>query len=220
MIKIALFDIDCTLIPFDSFLKFIKCLVRENPLKIFRFPYLLFCGLAVFRTPERLTRFKEKWLELLKGYDNEELELLSKKFVVQQIIPFLKKDAIETIEKYRKEGYKILFATASFEFYLCHLADYLRADYFFGTKILTEGKKRKIDGVNCKGQEKINRILSVIPETEIDKVASVGFSDSMSDYPYTRIASSFYLIDKKEWKIRKVFDFNGAGKKSMHDGNK
>ena len=85
------------------------------------------------------------------------------------------------------------------------LAEYFEVDYFFGTQAQNCDGKWKIVGQNCKGQEKIRRISEKLSENEINKAESVGFSDSMSDYPFSRLVKSFYLVDKKRWKTVKSF---------------
>lgn len=205
MKKIALFDIDKTLIPYDSFLKWIACVIKKKKSGFWRLSGLLLSGITAFSSPQKLTRYKEKWLSLAEGLTEEEIAELSEKFVKECIIPDLKPGVEEKIKQYKDSGYTIIFATASFEVYFRYLAEYFNVDYFFGTQVQNYDGKWRINGENCKGQEKIRRILEKLPENEIDKAESVGFSDSMSDYPFSRLVRSFYVVDKKHWKTLKSF---------------
>lgn len=205
MKKIALFDIDKTLIPYDSFLKWITLILKRKKSGFWRLPGLLLSGITAFSTPQKLTRYKEKWLSLADGLTKDEIAELSERFVKECIIPDLKPGVEEKIKQYKDSGYTIIFATASFEVYFRYLAEYFNVDYFFGTQVQNYDGKWRINGENCKGQEKIRRILEKLPENEIDKAESVGFSDSMSDYPFSRLVKSFYLVDKKRWKTLKSF---------------
>lgn len=205
MIKIALFDIDYTLIRFDSFFKFITALLKNTPLKLFKLPGLLLHSIPVILKIKDLTSYKQRWLSLTDDLSDKELDNISKVFVTSVVIPGIKKGVTSDIEKYKALGYSIVFATASFEFYLKYLAEYFNADHFFGTKIDKINNKRVISGVNCKGIEKIKRILEVIPENEINTDESISFSDSMSDYPYKQITGIFSIVEKKNWVIKKNF---------------
>ena len=205
MNKIALFDIDKTLIPYDSFLKWIRLVLKKRKKGWLKVPGLVFLGFTTIGNPKKLTRYKEKWLSLANGLSEAEVAELSKKFVVERIIPDLKDGVENVVREYKKAGYTIIFATASPEVYFRYLAEYFDVDYFFGTRAEYCDGKWKIVGENCKGQEKIHRILEKLPESEIDKEESVGFSDSMSDYPYTQLVKKFYLVDKKRWKTVKSF---------------
>ena len=205
MNKIALFDIDKTLIPYDSFLKWIACVIKKKKSGFWRLPGLLLSGITAFSSPQKLTRYKEKWLSLADGLTEEEIAELSEKFVKERIIPDLKNGAEEAVRRYKDSGYTVIFATASPEVYFRYLAEYFEVDYFFGTQAQNCDGKWKIVGQNCKGQEKIRRISEKLSENEIDKDESVGFSDSMSDYPFSQLVKKFYLVDKKQWKTVKGF---------------
>ena len=73
MKKIALFDIDKTLIPYDSFLKWIALVLKKNKSKWLKIPGLALGGFTAIGKPENLTRYKEKWLSLADGLAEEEI---------------------------------------------------------------------------------------------------------------------------------------------------
>jgi hypothetical protein len=56
MNKIALFDIDKTLIPYDSFLKWIALVLKKNKSKWLKIPGLILGGFTAIGKPEKLTR--------------------------------------------------------------------------------------------------------------------------------------------------------------------
>jgi len=180
-------------------------LLKNKPANLVKLPGLIFFGILTLLKFMPLTDYKSKWLALTEHLNDDELDILSKQFVETEVIPFLKKDAPETIDQYRKDGYLIVFATASFEFYLKYLALHFNADLFFGTEIEVKNGKRTIKGVNCKGMEKINRIKHSIGSAEIVRYASIGFSDSMSDYPFTKLVGTFNIVHKKSWVIKKIY---------------
>ncbi len=206
-IKIALFDIDHTLTSMDSFFLFVFYVLGKHPYTIIFLPFLFIVVLLRLFSIIDTTKLKSFTLLLIKDMDMDKLDRFSRQFVKSTVLKHIKSGVKEEIEKYRKDGYKIVLATASFEFYIKYIAEYFEADYFFGTKIVTKNGRplAKIDGKNCKRGEKIVRILAVIPRESIDKESSVGFSDSLVDLPFLEIVDKFYLVEKKRWVI-KSFD--------------
>lgn len=207
MKKIVIYDVDYTIISINSLGIFILYLFKIKPKKILLLPFLLLLTLLwIFRIIST-ELVKSKWLLLFKGMTENELEKFSKDFIYKYIIPKVKDKAIENIKDYKENGYIIIFASASFEVYIKYIAEYLKADYYFGTKILIENNMvvSKINGKNCKGKEKINRILKEISLDMITKEESVAYSDSRSDLSFLDLTSRFYLVSRKKWEILKTF---------------
>jgi HAD superfamily hydrolase (TIGR01490 family) len=207
MKKIALYDVDYTVISVNSMFSFFIYSIIKKPFIILYLPLIivLFFLWGIKLLPVNI--LKSFWLMHLKGMDKKEIEAFSKNFVNKCLIPKIKKYVIENIDDYRKKGYLIIFATASYEFYIKYLAEYFKADYFFGTKILFIDNRfyPKVIGRNCRGKEKIRRILEVLPANKIDKRSSVGFSDSTSDLPYLELVDDFKIVSTKKWKIVKEY---------------
>ncbi|MBN2544751.1 MAG: HAD-IB family hydrolase [Spirochaetes bacterium] len=204
MIKLAIYDIDYTLISVNSLLSFYFYIFKKFPVKIIYMPYLAFVTfLWVLRIIDT-KKVKELWLYPLKDFTKDYLDKLSYDFIHSSIVPNIKPQAIQNINDHKAKGYKIFFASASFEFYINHLADYLRSDYCVGTRIIFDKDNKlsaKIDGKNCYGKEKIKRILEVINEKDILKEESVSYSDGNSDKAFLSLAKTFYKIKRKKWKI-------------------
>lgn len=207
MKKIVIYDLDYTIISINSLSLFISYLFQLKPKKIFFMPFLLMLTLLWMLGIITAEYVKSKWLVLFKGMTENELEKFSRDFTYKYIIPKIKEKAILNINDYKKKNYIIIIASASFEVYVKYIAEYLKADYHFGTKITIEDNKvvTKIDGYNCKGKEKIKRILKKISMDMINKKESAAYSDSRSDLPFLDLADKFYLVSRKKWKILKTF---------------
>ncbi|HOV12859.1 MAG TPA: HAD-IB family hydrolase [Spirochaetota bacterium] len=203
MKKIALFDVDLTITKSDTFFLFIPFIISKYPYKLIFIPYLLFVSFLKLIRVVSMEFFKQSWLIFINGLNINKIENLSKEFFEKKVKSHLKSDIIEYINKLKNDGYTIVFATASFEFYIKYLSEYLNADYYFGTKVLFKDNKiiSRIVGKNCKRQEKIYRILSVINSEDIDRKNSIGFSDSLVDLPFLEIVDRFYLVHPKKWQI-------------------
>ena len=110
------------------------------------------------------------------------------------------------IKKLKEEGYKIYLISASPEFYLNEFYAIPEVDMVIGTRFSIENGKfiRRMNGENCKGKEKVNRLKEVIKEKniQVDYKNSYMFSDSLSDKPLLDLVGKAYLIN-----FRKKSDF-------------
>ena len=92
---------------------------------------------------------------------------------------------VEEIKKKKEEGYIVIVCTASSEVYMQY--NELPIDCLLGTKTkrIDNHPSSQIIGKNCKGKEKIPRILEYLQSQniEIDYENSYGYSDSNSDIP-------------------------------------
>ena len=208
MRKIAVFDLDHTILSTDSFIDYVIFMLTKYPLKLFYLPYLSLLLVLKVIGIIKFEYFKSKWLLFFKGINIDEIENNSKKFCDNLIRKNVKKGALDEIERLRKSGFELVLATASFEFYVKYIFEYLRFDHLFGTKVLYDDKRRiipEIDGKNCKALEKISRITSVINKNDIDRINSTGYSDCKSDLFFLEITGTFNLVAKKQWKIIKEY---------------
>ena len=95
-----------------------------------------------------------------------------------------------------------MLISASPEFYIKEFYAIKEVDLIIGTKFTFEGGKfaRKMDGNNCKGKEKVERLNQVLKEKNIkvDFKNSYMFSDSLSDKPLLDLVGNPYLINYKK----------------------
>ena len=200
MNKIVIYDVDYTIISINSLSSFILYFFKIKPFKVLYLPYLIISlFLWIFRIIST-EKIKSIWLLPFKGLNETQLENISKNFVYTNIVPKFKKEAIENINQYKKNGYIVILASASFEIYIKYIAEFLKVEYYYGTKISTNNDIiiPEINGKNCWGKEKIDRIQKKFPKDVISKKESIAYSDSLSDLPF--------LIARKRWKIIKTFN--------------
>lgn len=203
--KLAIFDIDHTLISVDSLIKFIFFIFKSYPLKILYLPRLIIMSVVKALGFIYIETLKNYWLILLKNIEPEKLDDISCKFVEKKIKKRIKPQAFQIIDKLRTDGYNIICASASFEFYVKHICALFGVTEYFGTEVEYKNQRYYVKGKNCKDYQKINRILSKISIDDIDVKNSVGYSDSKTDLPFLQIVKKFYLIAKRKWKIRKEY---------------
>ena len=202
MEKLAIFDIDYTITRKETLMEFFKYIVSKDIKNIKFLPRALYSGamygIKVF--DER--RVKECFLKFIENIDEAELAKLTKSFYDERISKILYKDAVDMIKKLKNEGYMVVLISASPELYVKEFYAIKEVDLIIGTKFAFEDGKfiRKMDGKNCKGEEKVRRLNEVLKEKNIkvDFKNSYMFSDSLSDKPLLDLVGNPYLINYKK----------------------
>ena len=87
----------------------------------------------------------------------------------------------------RKNDYDIVIS-ASYELWIVPFCRKLGIRYVLATKTDKEGH---IIGKNCKGEEKVKRLASTIPNAQI----VTSYSDSESDLPILNLAKTAYVVE-------------------------
>lgn len=206
MEKLAIFDIDYTITRKETLMEFFKYIVSKDIKNIKFLPRALYSGLMYGIKVYDERKVKECFLKFIENIDEVELANLTKAFYDERLSKILYKDAVEMIKKLKKEGYMVILISASPEFYIKEFYAIKEVDLIIGTKFAFEGGKfiRKMDGNNCKGEEKVRRLNEVLKEKNIkvDFKNSYMFSDSLSDKPLLDLVGNPYLINyKKKHKI-------------------
>lgn len=202
MEKIALFDVDFTITRKETLLQFFNFVISKDKRNLRFIPRVIFCGLMYGINIYDEKKVKETFLKFIENVEEEDLKKLVKEYYEERLSNILYEDAIGMIKKLKSEGYKIYLISASPEFYLNEFYNIKEVDKVIGTKFLiSEGKfSRKIEGHNCKGEEKVKRLMSVLKEEniEVDFKKSYMFSDSLSDKPLLDLVGKPYLINFKK----------------------
>lgn len=183
---VALFDMDGTLLPWDTQYVFSCFVVRLHPWR--RLLIVLFLACIPFYVlkiwDER--RMKRAYLMYLWGLPAETVREYGRKFAKtaqEWIYPELK----ERLEEDRKKGYLCLMVSASPSFYVKPLGELLGFDGVLGTDVLLEKRMPAMPELphgNNKGAVKVKRLRerNVLPEHGILENA-VAYSDSAADMP-------------------------------------
>ena len=202
MKKLAIFDVDYTITRKETLMQLFSYCIEEDKRNIKYLPRALYSGLmyAVGIYDEK--RVKESFLKFIDGYEEKQLGELVKRFYKNRLSKILYDDSIKMMKKLKREGYDVYLISASPEFYLFELYALEEVDKIIGTKFeFNNGKfNRKIDGANCKGEEKVRRLKEVLKEEniEVDFENSYMFSDSLSDKPLLDLVGHPYLINFKK----------------------
>lgn len=202
MDKLAIFDIDYTITKKETLMELFKYVVKKDLNNIKYLPRALYSGLMYYIKVYDEKEVKQCFLKFIDGVDERDLVILVKNFYKDVLEKILYKDAIEMIRKLKGEGYKVYLISASPEFYLKEFYAIKEVDMIIGTRFTMNSGKfiRKMDGYNCKGEEKVRRLKEVLKKENIkvDYKNSYMFSDSLSDKPLLDLVGNAYLINYKK----------------------
>lgn len=202
MEKLAIFDVDYTLTRKETLAEFFAFMLKKNPNLFFHIPKSVGSAFLFLLGIFDAKKAKENFIAFIDGVDEQEMQQLVKEFYDKKFSKIFYEDAMAEMKKLKKDGYKIILISASAEFYLNELYNIKEVDKIIGTRFkVTEGKHtRRIEGENCKGEEKVRRLREYLKEEniEVDFKNSYMFSDSLSDSPLFYLVGNPYLINFKK----------------------
>ncbi|MBI6872750.1 HAD-IB family hydrolase [Clostridium aciditolerans] len=202
MEKLAIFDVDYTLTKRETLMEFYAFMIKKSPRLIIHAPRAVISAFlyAVRVLDSKIA--KENFIAFIDGIKEEKMQELVEEFYEKRLSKIIYSDAIDTIRKLKAEGYKVYLISASAEFYLNELYKIKEVDKIIGTRFTSVGGKysRKMAGENCKGEEKVRRLMEVLKEEniEVDFKNSYMFSDSLADLPLFNLVGNPYLINYKK----------------------
>lgn len=187
---VALYDFDDTLANGDTINRLLIYDIKHHPLHVF---YFIKVGIIYLLYRLHLSTFehaKEALLFPLRNMDSH----TQKEFYKNHVAPYYYINVVETLNKHKEDGLYVVICTASTSSYMKYTD--LNCDILIGTDIDDHGH---IIGGNCKGKNKIPKILNALEKEniEIDYEHSYGYSDSNSDIPMLSLVKNRYRIVKK-----------------------
>ncbi|MDF2883225.1 MAG: HAD-superfamily subfamily hydrolase [Clostridiaceae bacterium] len=202
MEKLAIFDVDYTITKRETLMEFYAFMVKKDIRLIKYLPKSAFSGILYFLKIYDAGKAKQKFISFVDGIKEDDMKLIVKDFYEKRLSNIFYKDAIDTMKKLKKEGYKIYLISASAEFYLNELYNIKEVDKVIGTRFRIESgiHGSVIEGQNCKGEEKVKRLREVLEKEniEVNFKDSYMFSDSLSDLPLFKLVGHPYLINSKK----------------------
>lgn len=191
MKTLALFDFDGTITSEDTLFSFAK--FYHGNLKfllgLFVLSPILFLHLLHIIPNQRTKEIFLTWF--FKKEDQDFFNQICINFA-KKIDTIVRPDALAELKMYLKQGSEIIVVTASPENWVkpwCTINGFS----CIGTKLKISNKKitGKIDGLNCFGPEKENRIKSVLNLSQFDQI--IAFGDSSGDIEMLNLAhKKFY----------------------------
>ena len=202
MKKLAIFDIDFTITRKETLMQFYSYMISKDIKNIKFLPRAIFSGLMYGIKVYDEKRVKESFLKFIDNINEKDLAIITKDFYENRLSKILYRDAIDMIKKLKSEGCMVVLISASPEFYVKEFYAIEEVDLIIGTKFpFNDGVFiRKMDGANCKRDEKVIRLNKTLKEMNIeaDYENSYMFSDSLSDLPLLELVGNPYLINFKK----------------------
>lgn len=197
----ALFDLDHTLLPYDTQALFCNFVLRKEGWRriylLWYLPCLPLAAIISLRTAKRL------FFSYLWGMDRERLEQYVDEFLESDFECALYPDVVAEVKRNKEEGRTLILNSASPEFYLAGIARKLGFDHFIGTDMKVGDKVPflpPIQGPNNKHGAKIEamRARGLIPP-DVEMLAdSWAYSDSSADIPLLSVAEHGVMIHPGE----------------------
>lgn len=218
--KIALFDMDYTILPYDSLIPFAGFVLSREPWRFhYLFAFMPACGLYLLGLIGR-EGLKRAFLSILWRMKRERVEELAVEFANTVAIPLLYPDVMQDVRKLRASGFHVVLNSASPTFYVKHIGakDF---DAIVGTEVVLEEKMPflpRITGRNNRGIEKLLRMPDLVPEATMARITagypvlsknhsefipdvipgSIAYSDSSADLPMLRMCEKAVLVHPSE----------------------
>ncbi|MCU0777709.1 MAG: HAD-IB family phosphatase [Akkermansiaceae bacterium] len=191
--RIALFDLDGTLLAWDCQLLFRHFVLRREPWRgIFLPVFLVFLPFAGFLGTGRMKRV---FLSFLWGMGPDKLAAYSRDFA-RHVMPAIYPELREDLERHRAAGDFLILASASPEFYVREIGRELGFDLTLGTVVQTGPFFPPLE--NHKGAAKVARLKRELPASyfEDGKLRDAhGYTDSRADLPMLGLCRSATVVN-------------------------
>jgi len=213
----AFFDLDHTILPFDTQALFCNYVLQREPLRrAYVIPFAPAVALAAIKLLD--TRgLKRSYLSYLWNMPVKRLHEYCADFAKTVVRPAAYPEVVAEIERHKKEGRLVVLNTASPDFYARAIAKEFGFDCFYATPVDLDGQERvpyrpPILGENNKRAAKLRRMADILPE-HIDPEApeaipdSFGYSDSKADIPLLSLCP-----DENNTQVHPSEEFRAYGK--------
>lgn len=191
---LALFDFDGTITRKDSFIEFIK---YYKGLTSFCAGFTMLAPYLLLYKAGFIKNWRVKELVFTFFFKNEPYGIFKKKcreFSLNVIPGLINTAALEAINNHIKNGNRVIVVTASLEDTLSDWCGSMHVE-LIGTRISVKKGliTGKIEGKNCYGIEKVNRLNHYIDLSKFSEIYAYG--DSQGDLPMLGLADhKFYRV--------------------------
>ena len=216
MSDLAIYDMDRTVTRHATYTPFLlHCALRRAPWRLIFLPAVAFSMLAyVARIIDR-GELKEINHRLLLGgkIHPRDLRPLVEDFADEQVKSNIRPGALKAIKRDKKQGRRLVLATASYRLYADAIAQRLGFDEVIGTNSiigLDERVHAKIAGENCYGPAKLRMIADWVEASDLKGAhGNVRFySDHVSDQPAFEWADEPVAVNPHR-KLRRLAEQRG-----------
>ncbi len=199
----ALFDLDHTILPFDTQAFFCNFILHREGWRRIYLVWFLPCALLAAVKIFKLRTMKRIFSSYLVGMPEEKLHTYVDEFLKTEFSAAVYPEVIQEIERNREEGRLMILNSASPEFYVRKISNRLGFDHFLGTQMITDDPMPflpDIIGPNNKHGAKITAMIEkeIIPPGDGPLPNSWAYSDSSADIPLLSHAEKGVMIHPGE----------------------
>lgn len=189
--SLALFDFDGTVTEKDTLFQFI---IFNRGWLVFVFGFLLLVPVMVMYKLKLIPNWRAKELMLslfFRSMSIENFQYSCERFSKDKIDSLVREQAMDEIRRIKQLGFRVIIVSASPENWIRGWADRNGVE-LIATKLEVKNGKitGRIEGKNCYGQEKVNRVKSYLQLDEYDEIFAYG--DTSGDKPMLRLAHQQY----------------------------
>jgi HAD superfamily hydrolase (TIGR01490 family) len=198
----ALFDLDQTIVPWDTQLLFCNFVLKREPLR-----RLHILGLIPFLPFTKILGaggMKRVFLNYLALMDAGTLDQYAREFVDEIFPSEMYAEVLEIVREHKNAGRLTILNSASPEIWVKYLAEKMEFDHSYGTRVVIGSQVSffpDIIGENNKGAVKLGRMKPHFPEDWKDGDLlenSYGYSDSHADIPMLEICEQNTMVHPTE----------------------
>ncbi len=205
----ALFDLDHTLLPFDTQVLFCNFVLQRQAVRrrLYVFLFALFLPLALLRISS-LRKMKRVFSSYLWRLPEPRLRQLAREFAEQEVPRVVYPEVLAELKKHQQAGRVTILNSASPDVYAKEIARVLGFDHCVATRLRIEDPMPlipHIDGPNNKHGAKIPPMIErgmlpegFDPERGDQLPDSYGYSDSRADVPLLSICEKGIMIHPSE----------------------
>ena len=189
--KLAVFDFDGTLYKGDTTKEFCWFYYRKNPFTAYYFMIQLAFWMQYQLGILSTTQFKSKFIQFLNNNNAAQIDVLVSLFWSKKK-ERVRGHLIDEITRLKKEGVHIVVVSASPELFIKTFCLSLGVDTVIGSELNVLNNKYSLP-INCRGEEKINRLRRAFPDFEI----VTAYSDNIDDDELLKMAKNGHWVDKR-----------------------
>jgi HAD superfamily hydrolase (TIGR01490 family) len=187
--EVVLVDLDGTITRRDTYLAYLIGFLARHPGRLPRAAPLPMAVVRHLAGQRDNTWLKTTFLRaVLGGLPRGMLESWTRTFLDRVLATGLRARALETIERHRAAGHRLVLVTASLDFYAEPLGARLGFDHVLCTRAAFDETGRltgELDGRNCYGAMKLERVRDYLRAQGLDS-PTVLYTDHHSDLPLLR----------------------------------
>ncbi|MBT7296744.1 HAD-IB family phosphatase [Candidatus Woesearchaeota archaeon] len=182
-IKLAIFDVDKTIIEFSTLPKYLRFVIY-NSKDIIKFFKLLVLNILYYFKLINGPLLIRKYFSLTKNIHKDELFAYGDQFTKLHINGHERKRLLKLIENFIENKTKVILISAGLDCYLSEYANSLGVDLICNQLVYNGGLSvGKTKDPYCFGEDKVLLLRQVVDINQYDKDHIAIFSDSITDLP-------------------------------------